>query len=168
MNTHTPVAPGDRAPAQRTGRRTTPRDGEIGDRLRLVRELAKVTQSSLGKAIGVTFQQIQKYETGRNRMAVSRLVAAADVLNCDFLWLATGETTPGNPQTQTLSSLLEAAGEDPRILHAAQALAGFKPDQRDQVLLIVKTIEAVNAKHAERRPPDLRELRPVRTNPTHL
>ena len=42
-----------------------------------------MTQAQLGKAIGVTFQQVQKYERGANRVAASKLVMAAEALKCD-------------------------------------------------------------------------------------
>lgn len=47
-----------------------------------------MTQSALGDAVGVSFQQIQKYENAQNRVAVSRLIHIARALNCkttDFI-----------------------------------------------------------------------------------
>jgi len=53
----------------------------IGDR----REAVGMTQRRLGAAIGVSFQQIQKYETGANRIASSKLMLAAEALKCDVV-----------------------------------------------------------------------------------
>jgi len=50
-----------------------PVDVHVGRRLRLKRMILGLSQESVGKAIGVTFQQIQKYERGINRMGASRL-----------------------------------------------------------------------------------------------
>lgn len=50
-----------------------PVDIYVGRRLRLKRTILGLSQESIGKAIGVTFQQIQKYERGVNRMGSSRL-----------------------------------------------------------------------------------------------
>lgn len=55
----------------------------IGERVRSRRLQAKVSQAVLGKALGVTFQQIQKYETGANRIGCGRLLKIAEVLQCD-------------------------------------------------------------------------------------
>lgn len=55
----------------------------IGERVRSRRLQAKVSQAVLGEALGVTFQQIQKYETGANRIGSGRLLKIAEVLDCN-------------------------------------------------------------------------------------
>ena len=50
-----------------------PIDVHVGQRLRLRRNLLGMSQQKLGEAVGLTFQQIQKYERGANRMGASRL-----------------------------------------------------------------------------------------------
>jgi transcriptional regulator with XRE-family HTH domain len=52
-------------------------DVQVGRRLREARLLAGISQSQLGARIGVTFQAVQKYETGENRLSASRLLAVA-------------------------------------------------------------------------------------------
>lgn len=52
-------------------------DKTVGGRIRARRAFQRVSQEDLGGAIGVTFQQIQKYEDGRNRVAASVLVLIA-------------------------------------------------------------------------------------------
>jgi len=54
---------------------------EIGQRIRTARKAAGLTLAGLGKELGVTYQQIQKYETGHTRQPIHRLVKAAEVLN---------------------------------------------------------------------------------------
>lgn len=56
-------------------------DQEIAHRLRLVRRSKRMTQSELGQALSVTFQQIQKYERGQNRLPVSRLVELVKIMD---------------------------------------------------------------------------------------
>lgn len=56
-------------------------DVEIGVRVRHVRKLRNMTQTQLGESIGVTFQQIQKYERGTNRISTSALILLARALN---------------------------------------------------------------------------------------
>ena len=50
-----------------------PIDVHVGGRVRLLRRLLGMSQTELGKALGVTFQQIQKNERGTNRIGASRL-----------------------------------------------------------------------------------------------
>jgi transcriptional regulator with XRE-family HTH domain len=64
------------------GRRATPDpvDVYVGKRLRKQRVLMRMSQEQLARAVGVTFQQIQKYERGANRISASRLYDIAKVL----------------------------------------------------------------------------------------
>lgn len=57
-----------------------PVDVHVGKRLRLKRTILGMSQEAIGNAIGVTFQQIQKYERGINRMGSSRLYEFAKVM----------------------------------------------------------------------------------------
>ncbi|MFO1242580.1 MAG: helix-turn-helix transcriptional regulator [Rickettsiales bacterium] len=57
-----------------------PVDIYVGKRLRMRRVMLGMSQESVGKAIGVTFQQIQKYERGANRMGSSRLYDFSQIL----------------------------------------------------------------------------------------
>ena len=58
-----------------------PIDVHVGGRIRLRRTLLGLSQEKLGKAIGLTFQQVQKYERGTNRVGSSRLYQIAKVLS---------------------------------------------------------------------------------------
>lgn len=55
-------------------------DAEVGARIRSRRKLLGISQSSLGERLGITFQQIQKYEKGTNRVGASRLQGIATLL----------------------------------------------------------------------------------------
>jgi len=71
---------------QKTGRRQkgdkpNPIDVHVGSRLRLRRTLLGMSQEKLGDAIDLTFQQVQKYERGANRIGASRLYELARVLD---------------------------------------------------------------------------------------
>jgi transcriptional regulator with XRE-family HTH domain len=57
-----------------------PIDVEVGRRIRIQRTLRGISQTDLGTKIGVTFQQVQKYEKGINRVGASRLTRIAKVL----------------------------------------------------------------------------------------
>ena len=58
-----------------------PVDRHVGSRVRMRRMLVGMSQEKLGEALGITFQQIQKYEKGTNRIGASRLHQIARVLN---------------------------------------------------------------------------------------
>src|SRR3954464_15874738 len=59
-----------------------PVDVHLGSRIRQRRILLGISQEELGKAVGLTFQQIQKYEYGVNRVGTSRLWDLSRALNC--------------------------------------------------------------------------------------
>jgi transcriptional regulator with XRE-family HTH domain len=62
-------------------RSTTSMDDRIGDKIKLRRIEQKMSQAQLGGLLGVTFQQVQKYESGANRVSASRLEQVAAVLD---------------------------------------------------------------------------------------
>lgn len=71
------------APAHTLSRRgegPNPIDIHVGARLRLRRTLLGLSQEKLGEAVGITFQQLQKYERGSNRISASRLFNLSQVL----------------------------------------------------------------------------------------
>lgn len=55
-------------------------EARIGARIRKARKAAKLSQEKLGVALGVTFQQVQKFENGKNRIAASQLFIVAGAL----------------------------------------------------------------------------------------
>ncbi|NKF32127.1 helix-turn-helix transcriptional regulator, partial [Pseudomonas sp. BGM005] len=73
----------------------------VGKTIRIQRLLRKVSQTELGDRVGVTFQQIQKYEKGSNRVSASMLVEIAGALKVDvrtfFDDLSTPDTANDNP-----------------------------------------------------------------------
>lgn len=63
------------------GKRATATDVAVGQRIRTFRKAAGLSQTELANQIGVTFQQVQKYENGRNRVGAGRLTQIANALN---------------------------------------------------------------------------------------
>jgi transcriptional regulator with XRE-family HTH domain len=57
-----------------------PIDRHVGGRVRMRRLIVRMSQEKLGEALGITFQQVQKYEKGTNRIGASRLQQIAEVL----------------------------------------------------------------------------------------
>lgn len=71
-----------------------PTDAHVGSRIKLRRKLLGVSQERLGESLGVTFQQVQKYESGTNRVGASRLQMLANVLNVPISYFF--EDSPGS------------------------------------------------------------------------
>lgn len=83
-----------------TNRSTGDIDALIGERVRSRRIQAGVSQTALAGAIGVTFQQVQKYEKGTNRIGAGRLPKIAEVLECHVMDFFEGiGSTPTNVST---------------------------------------------------------------------
>ena len=81
-----------------------PIDVHVGSRVRMRRMMLGMSQQKLADAFGLTFQQVQKYEKGMNRMGASRLQQAADVLGVavPFFFegapVSAGKHAPGTPE----------------------------------------------------------------------
>ena len=71
-------------------------DAYVGARLRMRRVMLGMSQSTLGKHLGVTFQQIQKYEKGANRISASRLQQTARVLEVSPSYFFEGAPAQAN------------------------------------------------------------------------
>jgi transcriptional regulator with XRE-family HTH domain len=87
-----------------------PIDQQVGARLRMQRMLVGMSQEKLGEALGVTFQQIQKYEKGSNRVSASTLKQIAQVLNVQpsfFLEDAMPRAAPGFAESGSGSYVVE-------------------------------------------------------------
>ena len=70
-----------------------PIDRHVGSRVRMRRMLAGVSQEKLGEALGLTFQQVQKYEKGTNRISASRLQQISKMLGVPVAFFFDGAPT---------------------------------------------------------------------------
>ncbi len=112
------MAKGRRPGSTGTGK-PNPVDVHVGGRLRLRRTLAGMSQEKLGEAIGLTFQQVQKYERGANRIGASRLFDLSRVLDVPvgfFFDEMSDEVAARSPsQIRGMSEEIEDFGPDPMI-----------------------------------------------------
>ena len=103
------------SPRRRTSREGTPVDTWVGGRIAARRQALGLSQTGLAERVGVSFQQIQKYETGVNRISASRLHQIAMALG----------TEPGGffpvPDSSALSS---ADDPTPRLTRAPVSPGG--------------------------------------------
>lgn len=69
-------------------------ENHVAGRIRLRRGLLGMSQSDLAKALGITFQQVQKYERGSNRVSVGKLYRLADILDVPLTFFFDGLDVP--------------------------------------------------------------------------
>jgi transcriptional regulator with XRE-family HTH domain len=89
-----------------------PIDIAVGLRLRTLRKSKGMSQEQLGKALGITFQQIQKYERGTNRISASMLVKSARTLEVSAASLLPDENDPSPKSPAILSMMSQLRGVD--------------------------------------------------------
>lgn len=77
-------------------------DELVGKRIRARRHAMGISQTDLGDAIGVKFQQIQKYETGANRVSASRLWAISEKLGVEVVYFFEGISRQTSDGTATV------------------------------------------------------------------
>ncbi|CAN7739582.1 helix-turn-helix domain-containing protein [Rhizobium leguminosarum] len=96
-------------------------DSYVGARIRMRRQLLGMSQERLAEQIGVTFQQVQKYEKGINRIGASRLQRIAEVLHTSVSFFFEQE----NSEPLTLQGLDLSANTDPvaEFLRTKEGLA---------------------------------------------
>ena len=76
------------------GRRSGAVDTHVGERVRMRRKLLGVSQDQLADNLGLTFQQVQKYERGANRISASKLFRIAEILTVDVAYFFDGLPDP--------------------------------------------------------------------------
>ena len=90
-------------------KKPNPIDIHVGSRIRLRRTMLGMSQEKLGESLGITFQQIQKYEKGTNRVGASRLQNISNILNVPVSFFF--EDAPGDSGT-TASGFAEASSSN--------------------------------------------------------
>lgn len=93
-------------------KRVTDVDTHIGNRIRAARIAADVTQIELADACGLTFQQIQKYEKGVNRVAVARLITIAAALDRPYTYFIPADDHGRQPDRCIEEFLAAKGGQD--------------------------------------------------------
>jgi transcriptional regulator with XRE-family HTH domain len=133
--------------------RASPIDVHVGSRVRLRRTLLGMSQEKLGEALGLTFQQIQKYERGVNRIGASRLFDLARVLDVPigFFFDDMSPELGGNAATRSRAAAFGLAegqeGFEDDTLHRRETLELVRayyritdPSVRKRVFDLIKTL----------------------------
>lgn len=128
--------PPDRSLALTTPTSPHPVDLHVGARLHQARLLRRLSQAALGDAIGVSFQQIQKYERGTNRLSASALFRLSVFLQRPVAWFfedlaATGDPASAPDPVRALLATSEGA-------EMALCLANLAPPVRRKLLAVVR------------------------------
>jgi len=113
-------------------------DAYIGNRIRQARLEKKMSQEKLGEALGVTFQQVQKYEKGANRFQMGRLKKLSELLDKPPLWF-TGLDADAGGLIDPLMSEFIASREGNEL-----AALFFKIDQRGRTIVLDLVSHLVN------------------------
>ncbi|KAB1072641.1 helix-turn-helix domain-containing protein [Methylobacterium planeticum] len=128
-------------PPARNAKQTTTADHSIGMRIAELRIAKGISQAALGQAIGVSFQQVQKYERGLNRVGAARLQSIAGLLNVPVSTFLPDQAGAVRAEDTSLS-LLRA----PEALELVQAFSSITDAQiRRDVLSIVKSAARLHA-----------------------
>ena len=120
-------------------------DIELGKRIRLRRVEMKISQADLGKKLGVSFQQVQKYEKGVNRVGANRLEQIANALDVPITFFyGSGTASEKKQQSEVESLLFLDSSFSLRILRAYTAIKDQKV-QRHFVTLMESVAGVVSA-----------------------
>lgn len=140
--------------ARKRGRRGSPEswsvDSHVGQRVRMRRTLLGMSQEKLGEAIGLTFQQVQKYERGSNRISAGTLFRLGQVLDVPVSFFFDAYSDPQAPISSPSPTVIHSASDgisisrrDARLLRLWRAAP---PSVADEVLALLASLS-----------PDLRE-----------
>ena len=140
--------PRNPAPKKRS---PTAADTEVGESIRAHRLIAGMSQTDLANKLGVSFQQVQKYEKGVNRVGAGRLPQIAEIFNIPIASLFKGhaETSPGNKGRASMAPVKLIT--DPHVLKMLTAYADITDRAVRRCLADLVERIAMTAKKKSRR-----------------
>jgi transcriptional regulator with XRE-family HTH domain len=124
--------------ARNLGEGPHPLDSALGSRIRLRRKELNLSQDQLARAVGITFQQVQKYEHGYNRISFSRLAEMCQVLDCSISDIVEGLVPSkfSSPASKRAANLSKPGASD--LLRAYVSIRS--PTRRQAVLGLAKQL----------------------------
>ena len=127
-------------------KQASPIDVQVGTRVRLRRMLIGMSQEKLGEMLGLTFQQVQKYEKGVNRIGAGRLFQVAHILGVPIDYFYEGV----NGASENAPGFAEPGGGSPPVMEFLSSGEGLQlslafmkikdPKVRKRVLDLVKSL----------------------------
>jgi len=135
--------------SEQTRRKPNSVDAHVGQRIRQRREWQNISQTALGEAIGVTFQQVQKYEKGLNRVGAGRLQQISKALKVEPSYFF--EDTPDKNQSEGRCAANQinippevvefvASKEGIELIRAFSRVGDY--DVRRRIVMLVKSLGA--------------------------
>ncbi|MCP9320460.1 helix-turn-helix domain-containing protein [Acetobacter persici] len=126
----------------------------VGHRIRLRRTLLGLSQEKLGEALGITFQQVQKYERGTNRVGASRLYDLAAALDVPISFFFDDMPPPGQAEGQPSQSAYHSGFSQSRKSFETPFQTGISSVFSDQDASLFSRKETVELIRAYYRIPD--------------
>ncbi|MFK7744562.1 MAG: helix-turn-helix domain-containing protein [Roseobacter sp.] len=118
-------------------------DVHVGKRIRQRRWLVGMTQQKLAECVGIKFQQIQKYETGANRVSASRLWDIADALDVDVAFFFEGlKSADPDVQDQTDAVPADMMG-DKEAMDLVRSYYAIPENQRRRLFELARVLSDV-------------------------
>lgn len=120
-------------------------ESHVAARIRLRRGLLGMSQSDLARSLGLTFQQVQKYERGSNRVSVGKLVRMAEILDVPLTFFFDGLEVPGLGEALRIRGKDEDPAAAPlgrRDLDLLRSWRAAPPDVADAVTSLLRSIAA--------------------------
>ncbi len=115
-----------------------PVDEHVGKRLRHLRKLRGLSQSAVAEALGLTFQQVQKYERGANRISASKLYDAAKLLGVAIETFYEGLTVSGEKMPD--ADILASVATDPDVARLVRLFQSAPKSARQQILSLIEVL----------------------------
>lgn len=114
-------------------------DKAIGGRLKMYRQRANISQTALGKHLGVSFQQVQKYENGTNRISAATLIKISRALNVPVgeLMVLESQQAPAAGSSKDLARFAKSS-EGRSLIHGFMAIND--PLLRRHIVGLVKAL----------------------------
>ena len=119
-----------------------PVDVHVGKRIRHRRWLVGMTQQQLAESVGIKFQQIQKYETGANRVSASRLWDIADALDVEVSFFFEGLDNEGADREDGTSVPSDLLG-DKEALDLVRSYYAIPENQRRRLFDLARVLSDV-------------------------
>lgn len=119
-----------------------PVDTHVGKRVRHRRWMVGMTQQQLAEKVGIKFQQIQKYETGTNRVSASRLWAIAEALSVEVSFFFEG--LDGDPAAESTDNMAAAdLLADKEAMDLVRSYYGIPEHQRKRLFELARVLSNV-------------------------
>ena len=115
-------------------------DLQVGANIRSLRLRNRVSQEALAERLGITFQQVQKYEKGANRISASRMVMVCRALGCEIGDLFEGTEDVSLGSSTDAAPLPSRARQSQASMKGGQLLDAISRKQRTAVLSLLRTL----------------------------